>query len=117
VWDAGTGRELLTLAGHSGSVGSCAWSPDGQRIVSGSGDETLRVWDAVSGKCLYRIHHLPGGELARINGESKEVLGVSTGAWRYLEWVQGKKLSVIRLLPAEYFGLLPLDQSYQVPIA
>ena len=36
VWDAASGKELLTLKGHSGQVGAVAFSPDGQRIVTGS---------------------------------------------------------------------------------
>ena len=43
-------QETLTLKGHTGSVLSVAFSPDGKRIVSGSEDETLKVWDAVSGQ-------------------------------------------------------------------
>ena len=31
---------------HSGDVNSVAFSPDGKTIVSGSGDKTLKVWDA-----------------------------------------------------------------------
>ena len=31
---------------HSKFVSSVAFSPDGKTIVSGSGDETLKVWDA-----------------------------------------------------------------------
>ena len=31
---------------HSGSVSSVAFSPDGKNIVSGSYDQTLKVWDA-----------------------------------------------------------------------
>ena len=41
-------RELLTLKGHSRPVRSVSFSPDGKRIVSGSRDRTLRVWDARS---------------------------------------------------------------------
>ena len=26
--------------------------PDGQRVVSGSGDNTLKVWDVATGKCV-----------------------------------------------------------------
>ena len=39
------GRETLTLKGHSSGVTSVSFSPDGKRIVSGSGDKTLKVWD------------------------------------------------------------------------
>jgi WD40 repeat protein len=45
-------RCLATLRGHKSLILSCAWSPDGQRLVSGSDDDTLRVWDAASGRCL-----------------------------------------------------------------
>jgi hypothetical protein len=50
VWDASSGKELLTLKGHSAPIRSVAFSPDGQRIVTGSEDRTARVWDASSGK-------------------------------------------------------------------
>ena len=36
VWDADSGKELLTLKGHTGGVTSVAFSPDGKRLVSGS---------------------------------------------------------------------------------
>ena len=33
---------------HSDVVRSVAFSPDGTKIVSGSGDKTIKVWDLVS---------------------------------------------------------------------
>ena len=38
VWDAATGRETLTLRGHTDSFGA-AFSPDGRRIASASEDQ------------------------------------------------------------------------------
>ena len=32
---------------HSGDINSVAFSPDGTKIVSGSGDKTIKVWDMV----------------------------------------------------------------------
>jgi WD40 repeat protein/nucleoside phosphorylase len=43
---------LRNLTGHAGGVGGCAVSCDGGRVVSGSGDNTLRIWDLDSGRVL-----------------------------------------------------------------
>jgi WD40 repeat protein len=48
-------HELRVLAGHEGAILSVAWSPDGGRIVTGSRDQTARVWEAATGKKLARI--------------------------------------------------------------
>lgn len=38
-------RASATLEGHSEAVLSVAFSPDGQKLASGSGDSTVRLWD------------------------------------------------------------------------
>ncbi|KAK3360107.1 HET-R [Lasiosphaeria hispida] len=50
-WDAC----LQTLEGHRGWVQSVAFSPDGQRLASGSRDETIKIWDPASGQCLQTL--------------------------------------------------------------
>ena len=40
------------LAGHSSHVNSIAFSPDGSRIVSGSSNNTIRLWDAETGDAI-----------------------------------------------------------------
>ncbi|OWZ19714.1 WD repeat-containing hypothatical protein [Phytophthora megakarya] len=46
VWKYPTMTKLATLTGHTFRVLYLAMSPDGQTIVTGAGDETLRFWNA-----------------------------------------------------------------------
>ena len=52
LWETISGKPLAVLTGHIGPVVCMAFSPDGQRLVTGSRDGTARLWDAVSGKPL-----------------------------------------------------------------
>ncbi len=45
-------QPIYTLSGHTGDVASVAFSPDGQTMVSGSFDKTLKLWNLKTGKLL-----------------------------------------------------------------
>jgi cell division cycle 20-like protein 1 (cofactor of APC complex) len=44
VWKYPTMEKIASLTGHTYRVLYLAMSPDGSKIVTGSGDETLRFW-------------------------------------------------------------------------
>lgn len=48
-------NHIKTLAGHTGGVTACVYSPDGQTILSGSDDQTLRLWNASTGELLHTL--------------------------------------------------------------
>ncbi len=52
--------EDLFPQGHSAGVRSTAYSPEGGRIVTGSSDNTAKVWDAQTGQCLLTLPNIPG---------------------------------------------------------
>ena len=85
VWDASTAAELKSLDGHSRSVYSVAFSSDGTRIVSGSGDKSVRIWDTSTGT-----------ELSRLDGHSDAVSSVafSTDGTRIVSGSRDKSVRI-----------------------
>jgi WD40 repeat protein len=52
IWNALTGREILTFVGHSNCVNSVAWSGDSLTLASGSLDNTVKLWNVQTGDCV-----------------------------------------------------------------
>jgi len=72
-------REMNRLEGHQGPVTRVLFSPDGSLVASDSSDNTIRVWEASSGKELMKldkakhkvkdIMFIENGQLAYVTGD------------------------------------------------
>jgi len=56
ILDRITGIQTAILSGHTDSVRSLAFSPDGTSLVSGSIDKTVKLWDVQTGGVVKTFH-------------------------------------------------------------
>lgn len=97
LWDAATGKLLLTLNGHSGSVMSASYSPDGGRIVSSGADKIVRIWDATTGKALLSLTgHNDSVSFASFSPDGKRIVtGSDDHSARVWDAFSGKNILVL----------------------
>ena len=70
----------LTLYGHTDRVRVVSFSPDGKRIISSSGDDTIRIWDASNGTELLKLPGAGGNKAdLRFSPDGTRIIGGSGG--------------------------------------
>lgn len=87
-------KNLCPIEGHHGPVTSLAFSDDSQTVVSASGENTIQVWNTVSGRLSQRewqarghIEHLPFSVHSVAFGRSKDaVVSASNGLSIFETW-------------------------------
>ncbi len=61
IWNLKNRKEVGTWAGHQGMISSIAISANGRRVVTGSYDGTVILWDSETGSAL-RSFPMPDGD-------------------------------------------------------
>ena len=86
------------VTGHSRSVSAVAWSPDGSKLVSGSQDETVKVWDVASGLevCTLRGHEEDVNSVAWSPDGSKLVSGSEDMTVKVWDATTGKEVCTLK---------------------
>ena len=79
VWDIETGGKKFSLDGHDERVIWAEFSPNGERIVTGSMDRTAIVYDATTGKQIHRlIDHQGWVSSARFSPDGEQIATASS---------------------------------------
>ena len=64
LFDTATGESEVTFSGHKNDVTSMCFDEEGMKLVSGSKDTTIIVWDIVAESGLYKLHGHKGSVTA-----------------------------------------------------
>lgn len=113
LWNTTTGERTNTLAiltgpfagpidmpaGHTDTVYSVAFSPDGKTLASGSADNTIILWDTATGqykqtltghkRAVYSIAFSPDGRTLASGSWDKTIILWDTTTWKYIHILTG----------------------------
>ena len=86
------------IEGHTQSINSVAFSPDGKRLATGSWDNTAKIWDLETGKAILTFEgHTAGVESVAFSSNGKYLAtGSSDNTVKIWDVETGKDLTTLR---------------------
>ncbi len=97
IFNAVTGKVLLTLKGHTDYVFEAEFSKDGSRLVTSSDDQTSRIWDTKTGKLVRSLKHTESVYAGVfIAGNSRVVTASSDEFVRIWDIASGKEVMKLK---------------------
>jgi WD40 repeat protein len=92
-----TGEAICILKGHLAPVSSVAFNHDGRRVVSGSHDNTVKIWNAETAKILQTLEgHTFYVNSVAFNHDGTQIISGSSD-WTIRIWEDSKTLARITL--------------------
>jgi hypothetical protein len=85
IWDAKTGKLIVTLNGHTDAVRCLAWTNDGKTLISGSYDSSIRTWNTTNWEQTAVLEHTSFVYAIALSPNSHILASVS-GDWTARLW-------------------------------
>ncbi len=104
-------RQILT---HNDYVNTAEWSADGARILTGSSDGTVHIWEAGTGKILFTISE-GAPVMARWSPDEKSILAVNAEENSLTVWDVATHKMRFRLEQADIGGAIVLNTEQWAP--
>jgi WD40 repeat protein len=86
LWDQATGKLLRTLEGHTSSILSATYSPEGKTLATASYDKTVKVWETASGKAVHTFSGHTAHVLTAAFSANGKLIASSGGDKLLLVW-------------------------------
>src|SRR4029079_4447391 len=100
IWDVGTRTELRTFTGHTASIESIDFSPDGSLLASAVKDVSTFLWDTKTGEHLLTLISLDdGGEWMVVTPQG--LFDGTPVSWNQILWRYNQE--TFNVAPIEWF--------------
>jgi WD40 repeat protein len=111
LYSAKSGRQTARCVGHTSDVWAVAFSPDGKTLVSGSGDETVRLWDVSASACRNLLTIFVGADNEWVAWTPQGYYLSSANGDKYIGWHLNQGLDH----PAKYYRAAQFQQQFYRP--
>ena len=104
-----SGEEVHDFVGHTSGVLAVAVSPDGKTLVSGSSDQTVRLWDMATGDNLLTV--FVGADEEWVAWTPQGYYASSPNGDKYIGWHINRGVDKL----AEYYGAAQYEKTFYRP--
>jgi WD40 repeat protein len=107
-WTTDTAKPAVEFRGHTKSITRLVASPGGETLASMGYDDTIRLWDAATGKCLHTLKRSLQADKLIFSADGKMLIEqFAVSGFRCWDVVNGKKLWKMTV---DHGGTLALSQ-------
>lgn len=113
MWDLFSGRPLDPGEGMKSGLTYVRFSPDGRLLVTGACDDSVRVWEAATGRLVRRIEHV-GRSVFSSDGKLLITAGWDDGTLRLWDLATGAERTRVRAVhqsPIWWLAMAPDGRS------